>query len=174
MKNLKRFLVLFFMINLTLTGCYTIVWDPTEEISYTPGNNDESGFYENVHYGNFSDFYDTPWWISSPVFIGTYDGSGTKTKDRTNNNRNDETNSFRNDGGRGNNERNPGFNNGNSGTTINTPPPTRNVGSENTSETQNPNSTRNSNSSSDNGTRNSNSGNTKDNSSTRNSGNGRR
>lgn len=173
MKNLKRFLVLFFMINLTLTGCYTIVWDPTEEISYTPGNNDESGFYENVHYGNFSDFYDTPWWISSPVFIGTYNGSGTKTKDRTNN-RNDETNSFRNDGGRGNNERNPGFNNGNSGTTINTPPPTRNVGSENTSETQNPNSTRNSNSSSNNGTRNSNSGNTKDNSSTRNSGNGRR
>lgn len=173
MKILIRLLVLIFLINLTLTGCYTIVWDPTEETSYTYDYNDESSFYGNAGNINIYEFYGAPWWISYPFFTNNGNGSVTTTKDRTNK-RNDETTSFRNDSGRGNNERNPGFTNEDSGKILITPPPTRNSGSGNTSETQNPNSTGNNSSSSDNGTRNSNSGNTRDNSSTRNSGNGRR
>ncbi|MDY0083890.1 MAG: hypothetical protein RBR74_11970, partial [Ignavibacteriaceae bacterium] len=108
MKNLIGLLSLAFLINLTMTGCYTIIWDPTAEVSYSGDYDDESEFYGSTYYGNYGGFYESPWWISYPVFIGSGNVSGTTTKDRTNG-RNDETNSFRNDGGRGNNERNSGL-----------------------------------------------------------------
>jgi len=174
MKNIIGLLALIFLVNLTMTGCYTIIWDPTEEASYSNNYDSTNEFYGEIYYGNYGEFYESPpWWFTNPVFIGSGGESGTTTKDRTNG-RKDETIIIRNDGGRGNNEREPRISSGDSGTIINTPPPTRNVGSGNTSETQTSNSNGNRNSSSDNGTRNSSSGNSNDNSSVRNSGNGRR
>jgi len=174
MKNIIGLLALIFLVNLTMTGCYTIIWDPTEEASYSNNYGSTDEFYGEVYYGNYGEFYESPpWWFTNPVFISSGSGSGTTTKDRTNG-RKDETTIIRNDRDRGINERDPGFPNGDPGPIINTPPPTRNVGSGNTSETQTPSSTGSRGSSSDNGSRNSSSGNSNDNSSVRNSGNGRR
>lgn len=167
MKNLFKYLALVVLGNLFLTGCYTIVWDPTDDIAHTENFDEESEFYEPGYFGGYGGFYESPWWVSSPVFIITSSGSDSPTtKDRTNG-RNDGNESFRNDGGRGNNDRN-------SGNTINTPPPTRDSGSNNTTNSGSYNSNSNSNSSSGTQTRNSGSNNTRNNSGTRNSGSGRR
>jgi hypothetical protein len=66
----------FVVLVITLTGCYTVTWNPrdndfpTKDKSLEAGNNSyaESGY----------DFYDnTPWWweITPPTFVGT-DNSG--------------------------------------------------------------------------------------------------
>jgi hypothetical protein len=174
MKNLLKFLSLIVLVNFSFTGCYTIIWDPTEDVAPSGNYDEESEFYEPGYFGGYGGFYESPWWVSNPVFIINTGGSDSpKTKDRTNG-RDNGTGEFRNDGGRGNNDRNPGSNDGSSGNIINTPPPTRDSGSGNTSNSGSYNSNSNSNSSSGNETRSSGTNNTRNNSGTRNSGSGRR
>lgn len=175
MKNLLKFLWLIVLVNLSLTGCYTIIWDPTEDVAPSGDYDEESEFYEPGYFGGYGGFYESPWWVSNPVFIiNTGSSDLPKTKERTNE-RDNGTGNFRNDGGRGNNDRrNPGSNDGNSGNIINTPPPTRDSGSNNTSNSGSYNSNNNSSTSSGNETRSSGTTNTRNNSGTRNSGNGRR
>lgn len=174
MKNLLKFLSLIVLINFSFTGCYTIIWDPTEDVAPSGNYDEESEFYEPGYFGGYGGFYESPWWVLNPVFIISTGGSESpKTKDRTNGIDNG-TGEFRNDGGRGNNDRNPGSNDGSSSNIINTPPPTKDSGSGNTSNSGSYNSNSNSNSSSGNETRSSGTNNTRNNSGTRNSGSGRR
>ena len=64
-------------------------------------------FYESDYYGGYGDYYESPWWITVPVFV-TYPGDtdNSQTKDR-NNGRTSDTENIRNSGGRGNTDRNP-------------------------------------------------------------------
>jgi hypothetical protein len=180
MKNFIKLFLFVIFISSFFTGCYTIVWDPREEFPNTE-NSYEAGddFYTDDYYGGYVEYYESPWWVSIPVYV-TYPGGTTdsQTKER-NNGRDSETETIRNSNGRGNTDRNPGIENttpppttttttgsGNSSNSniINTPPPTRDTNSSNTNST----------SSSTSNTRNSGSSETRNSSGNRNSGSGRR
>ncbi len=80
------------ILTVTLTGCYTVVWDPSQNGFPTKDNtNYDSGYYPVIDYGGYSGFYDSPWWfyISQP---------GTST---TNNNADPNGTVARNSGGGG-------------------------------------------------------------------------
>jgi hypothetical protein len=182
MKNTIKLFALVFGMSFYFTGCYTIVWDPREEFPDTENSYDEgSSFYETEYYGNYVDYYESPWWISVPVYI-TYPGEtdNSTTKNR-NNGRSSDTENIRNSNGRGNTDRNSGTTNDNTTTTtttttnsgnsgnsgvINTPPPTRDSNSGSTTNTSSSSSTSN--------TRNSGSNDTRNSSGSRNSGSGRK
>lgn len=150
-----------------LQGCYTILWTPEKTIT-------EDYEYETVSYysGYAPEFYDTPWWIYSPV-IGYYPhhtSDGNKINDERNKDR--DLGTIRdNDGGRNPGGRNPEI--------IPTPPPTTSTpgstGSGSTSGSTNSGSTvrteSSGNSSSGSGNR---SSDTRNNSGNRNSGSGRK
>ncbi len=169
MKNTTKLFLLVIGMSFYFTGCYTVIWDPSQEFPETENlYNSNSEFYGTDYYGGYINYYETPWWVGVPVYI-TYPGEtdNSQTKNR-NNERNSDTENIRNSNGRGNTDRNPEFENtttatitttstrdGNSNNSniINTPPPTRdsNSGSSNnssssTSETRNSgsNETRNS------------------------------
>jgi len=60
------------VLTFTLTGCYTIMWNPSENNFPTEENsNYENGFYAIEYYGDYSDFYGSPWWynITPPGYI---------------------------------------------------------------------------------------------------------
>ncbi len=182
---MKNFVMLFLFVILMssfFTGCYTIVWDPREEFPNTENSYETSDdFYTDDYYGGYVEYYESPWWVSIPVYV-TYPGGTTdsQTKER-NNGRDSETETIRNSNGRGNTDRNSGIDNttpppttttttttgsGNSSNSniINTPPPTRDTNTSNTNST----------SSSTSNTRNSGSSETRNSSGSRNSGSGRR
>jgi len=180
MKKTINIITLIFGLSFFFTGCYTIVWDPREEFPDSENSSTEgSGFYESDYYGGYVDYYESPWWISAPVYI-TYPGEtdNSKTKDR-NNGRSSDTENIRNSNGRGNTDRNSGVNTGNTTTTTTTnsgnsnnsnvvtpPPPTGDSNSGNTNNTSTSSSTSN--------TRNSGSNETRNSSGSRNSGSGRK
>ena len=109
MKTFIRIFALVIGINFFLTGCYTIVWSPSQELPNEENYSDENDFYETEYYGNYGTYYETPWWVGAPVYLIS-PGSSTesyKTRDGNSSNRSSETTeSFRNDGSRGNTDRN--------------------------------------------------------------------
>lgn len=187
MKNLIKILTLVIGISFLFTGCYTIVWDPSQEMPTQEAYSDNVDFYGSEYYGGYGSYYETPWWVGVPVYIVPPDNTTNKnqTKDRTNNGssnnggRTSDTENMRNSGERGNTDRNSG---------ITTPPPTINSGSTNSSVTKTTSPTRDSGSnnnnssntsttssgSSSNDNRSSGSIDTRNNSGSRNSGSGRK
>lgn len=178
----------FFIINLALIlglsflagGCYTIVWSPSEEFPDKESYSGSNEFYGTDYYGSYGDYYESPWWIITPVpvYIITPEGVVEKntTKER-NSGRSTDTQNIRNSGERGFNDRDNGISTNNPTNTrssdnsnVNkTPPPTRDTSYERTNSSNNSGSSgssSNSSRSSDNGSRN--------NSGSRNSGNSRR
>ncbi|HCY74579.1 MAG TPA: hypothetical protein DHV28_01540 [Ignavibacteriales bacterium] len=180
MKNFVMLFLFVIFMSSFFTGCYTVVWDPREEFPNTENSYETSDdFYTDDYYGGYVEYYESPWWVSIPVYV-TYPGGTTdsQTKER-NNGRDSETETIRNSNGRGNTDRNSGIDNttpppttttttssGNSSNSniINTPPPTRDTNTSNTNST----------SSSTSNTRNSGSSETRNSSGSRNSGSGRR
>lgn len=89
-KMKKYFLNAAFIIvlTITLTGCYTVIWDPSENRFPTKDNsNYDEGYYASPYYGDYSGFYDYPWWfyITQPM-TGVNDNqnldpNGTVTRD---------------------------------------------------------------------------------------------
>ncbi len=177
MKNLIKLFLFVIVMSSFFSGCYTVVWDPREEYPNTEISYEVSDdFYTDDYYGSYVGYYESPWWVSIPVYV-TYPGVSTdsQTKER-NNGRDSETEIIRNSNGRGNTDRNPGIENttptttttssGNSNDSniINTPPPTRDSSSSSTTSTN----------SSTSNTRNSGTSETRNSSGSRNSGSGRR
>jgi hypothetical protein len=69
-KMKKNFLTELFLLLLviTFTGCYTIVWNPSDNTFPGKNNNvEENEFYPETYYGNYSDFYGNPWWYDITV-----------------------------------------------------------------------------------------------------------
>ena len=184
MKNTIKLFALVFVMSFYFTGCYTVVWNPNEEFPDTENSYESSSdFYDYDYYGGYVNYYQSPWWVTAPVYITLPDGTTEKkiTKDRTNGNdtRSAGTENMRNSSGRGNTDRNSGTtndittpttttNSGSSNTSnvVTPPPPTRNTDSGNTSTTNSSTSTSN--------TRNSGSNETRNSSGSRNSGSGRK
>ena len=180
MKNTIKLFPLVFVMSFYFTGCYTVVWNPSEEFPDTENSYESSSdFYDYDYYGGYVNYYESPWWVSAPVYITLPDGTTEKqiTKDRTNGNdtRSADTENMRNSNGRGNTDRNSGTTTGvtthnnkfwNSSTVVTPPPPTRSTDSGNTSTTNSSSSTSN--------TRNSGSNETRNSSGSRNSGSGRK
>jgi hypothetical protein len=53
-------------IILGLNGCYTVIWLPEEKL---PQSYQQNEFYNYDYYGDYSEFYSTPWWIINPINI---------------------------------------------------------------------------------------------------------
>jgi len=63
-KAVKYFFIAVFS-SFVLTGCYTVVWQPNEELP-TKENSDknENVFYDTNNFGVFSPYYNSPWWLN--------------------------------------------------------------------------------------------------------------
>lgn len=52
------------LLTISLTGCYTVIWDPSQPQLPESNNNQEAeGFYPDPYYGDYSYYYDSPWWF---------------------------------------------------------------------------------------------------------------
>lgn len=66
----KNFVAEFFILLLAITfaGCYTVIWNPSDNTFPGKGNNiEENEFYPEAYYGNYSYFYGSPWWYNITV-----------------------------------------------------------------------------------------------------------
>jgi len=156
---MKKLIILAASLTLTLHGCYTVVLTP--EDNYV-GNGEYYGYYPIEYYGDYGNYYDLPWWYTTPVVTV---GSTQPIK------RNEDTQSLRNSSGnRNETERRDWI--------ISTPPPSRDNSSgsstDNSSTTSGDNNQVRSGSNSGSNSSNSNSGSVRNENGNRNSGNSRR
>ncbi|MEJ5263605.1 MAG: hypothetical protein WHT45_13045 [Ignavibacterium sp.] len=153
---MKQLLIITAFSTLILQGCYTVIMTP-EDKKIT--HYDLYGYYPIEYYGDYGNYYDMPWWYSSPVVsVGNNQiiqrSSDTKT---VRNENGDRTNTESRDG------------------IISTPPPTRDIGSSTSgSGTSKSNGNSNNEVRSNNSSGNSNSGSIRNENGNRNSGNSRR
>ncbi len=118
MKTIFKQITLSVLITFSLTGCYTVVWEP--DMDFPDEYNSEISsdvYYMETYHGNYDYFYNYPWWLSITP----------PTKERvTDRDKNPSMNTLRNEnGGRINTgSRNPDI--------LVTPPPTRDGNSNNT------------------------------------------
>jgi hypothetical protein len=182
MKTKIKILAALFALQFLFTGCYTIVWDPDEQFPTSENLSGDDGFYEEDYYGSYGGYYETPWWITFPVYV-VYPNTENPVTPRSS-----DTQTLRNSGGgRGTQDRVPSLTNPTRGTTTSTgstsdinktPPPTRNTDTNKSSDTSTKSgSTSNSSGSSTSNstnTRSSDSNNVRNESGNRNSGNSRR
>ncbi|NLH61617.1 MAG: hypothetical protein GX452_09460 [Ignavibacteriales bacterium] len=73
MKTAKLFTAALFA-TLFLSGCYTVVWNPSLEYPTEESYNYEDNYYDPEYYGDMSDYYYRPWWFS--VVPPTISGGG--------------------------------------------------------------------------------------------------
>jgi hypothetical protein len=172
MKKTIKIISLIIGISFFFTGCYTIVWDPREEYPNEDNYTESDGFYESDYYGGYGDYYESPWWITTPVFVVYPGGEDSPTTKDRNNGRGSDTETIRNSNGRGNTDRE---------SNITTPVTTTNSGNSNNSNNvdsstpkRDSDSGSTTSSSSTSNTRNSGSNDTRNSSGSRNSGSGRR
>lgn len=59
-------IIALFLIAFGLTGCYTVLWLPSDEM---PKSYSQNEFYNSEFYGEYYDYYSTPWWIMNPINI---------------------------------------------------------------------------------------------------------
>jgi hypothetical protein len=124
MRSIIKLLLIILTISFISTGCYTVVWDPAQDLPNDQTYSDSDEFYINDYYGGYTSYYETPWWIAIPPTVAVPDygqDNNAITKDRNSSNgRNSEIESSRNSGGRANTD--------NTGRTY-LPPPTISTGS---------------------------------------------
>ncbi len=101
MKNTyKIFYSLYFLMMLSLTGCYTVVWTPDAQLpSRESDSSGDGGYYNDYYYGDYYNYYDAPWWYN--VNPPAYNNQPAYNRDTSRS-----MESLRNDnGGRGNTDR---------------------------------------------------------------------
>lgn len=59
-------IIALFLVSFALTGCYTVLWLPSDEI---PRSYSQNEFYNSEFYGEYYDYYSTPWWILNPINV---------------------------------------------------------------------------------------------------------
>ncbi len=71
----KIFLILF--SSLILTGCYTVIWQPSEELPNKENTVKRDIEYYNLqNFGVFGPYYNSPWWINpdNDFLIDSFNG----------------------------------------------------------------------------------------------------
>jgi len=92
-KNLYRIMLIPFMA-VALSGCYTVMWMPDQSSSdYQDEQNQNDYYYPETNYGDYYNFYDSPWWYTA---IDQNSGSNPYIRDT-----NKSTEFLRNAGDRG-------------------------------------------------------------------------
>lgn len=83
------------LLTFSLTGCYTVIWDPSQPQLPRSSNNEETGgYYSDPYYGGYAYYYDSAWWFDISL-----NASGEATVSRDGNT---DISKIRNlDGGRG-------------------------------------------------------------------------
>jgi hypothetical protein len=76
--------VCLFLITSFLSGCYTVVWDPDEELpdaqTYEEEYYDDGGYYQDPYYGDYGYYYEYPWWLTISQGATT-SGGGSKANE---------------------------------------------------------------------------------------------
>ena len=115
MNALKLFIL--GVIILGTQGCYTVIWTPDVAFPTKDQSENSDSYYEEIYYGDYSPYYEMPWWYSvppPPSFVPPRrDRDDQATKLRNGNSPEREPNSPR-----------PPILIGNPGDPINIPPPT--------------------------------------------------
>ena len=63
-KNLLKILMVTF-IAVGLSGCYTVMWMPNQNsANYQDQQNQNDYYYPENYYGDYNNFYDSPWWYN--------------------------------------------------------------------------------------------------------------
>lgn len=153
---MKQLLILTAFSILILQGCYTVIMTPEDT---NKSHFDLYGYYPIEYFGDYGNYYDMPWWYTSPVVSVGNNQIIQRSSD---------TKTVRNENGdRTNNESRDGI--------ISTPPPTRdNSISTSGNRTSEGNSNSNNEIRSNGNSGNSNSGSLRNENGNRNSGNSRR
>jgi hypothetical protein len=93
---MKKFLLILSLLG--LTGCYTVLWLPDDELHL---NYSDNQFYDSEYYGEYYDYYSTPWWVINPINIYSPSKSLNYQKDRDKENN---PNNVRNENGERNSD----------------------------------------------------------------------
>uniref|UniRef100_A0A832CYJ7 Lipoprotein n=1 Tax=Ignavibacterium album TaxID=591197 RepID=A0A832CYJ7_9BACT len=156
---MKKLIILAAFSTLALQGCYTVILTPEDKYVRS---GEYYGYYPIEYYGDYGNYYDLPWWHSTPVVTVC---STQPIK------RNEDTQSLRNNSGNRNETEKRDW-------IISTPPPSRDNSSgsstENSSTSSGNNTQVRSGSNSGSNSNNSNSGSVRNENGNRNSGNSRR
>jgi len=64
MKALKLFA--FGITMIAVQGCYTVLWTPDVAFPTKELREDSDSFYEEIYYGEYSPYYEIPWWYTIP------------------------------------------------------------------------------------------------------------
>jgi hypothetical protein len=56
------------LLAVTFAGCYTVIWNPSDNTFPGKDNSiEQNEFYPEAYYGNYSYFYESPWWYDITV-----------------------------------------------------------------------------------------------------------
>ncbi len=75
-NKMKKYLLniaAIFLLTFSITGCYTVIWDPSQPQLPDNQNSDiNTGFYSDPYFGGYAYYYDSPWWfdLSLPTTNG--------------------------------------------------------------------------------------------------------
>ena len=84
MKKYVLNMAAILMLTFTLTGCYTVIWDPSHpqlpNRDNTANTDEYSGYYADSYYGGYAYFYDSPWWYDITLPMAPSDISSGTTR----------------------------------------------------------------------------------------------
>ncbi len=79
-KKMKKYIFKLFLIVtvvFSLTGCYTIMWSPDEQLPSSENNNQI--YYSEPYYGDYGYYYDYPWWLTgTPAYVTPSESHSTE------------------------------------------------------------------------------------------------
>jgi hypothetical protein len=102
---MKKYILIcsLFLITAFIPGCYTVVWDPDEDMpdaqAYEEEYYEDGGYYRDPYYGDYGYYYEYPWWLT--VRQAASNSGGGKTIETSNSSDNSTMDRIRNrDGSR--------------------------------------------------------------------------
>lgn len=68
MKNNFLNLAALLLLTFSITGCYTVIWDPSQpQLPERNNNGVYEGYYSDPYYGDYAYYYDSPWWFDISI-----------------------------------------------------------------------------------------------------------
>lgn len=80
---MKAFYILLFLVSLSFTGCYTVLWTTDQEFpSESSYYGSYDGYYSDPYYGEYNYYYEYPWWLSfSPPTVSGEDEKTARSEE---------------------------------------------------------------------------------------------
>jgi len=85
-NSMKKYLLniaAIFLLTFSITGCYTVIWDPSQpQMPNNETSDNSTGFYSDPYFGGYAYYYDSPWWFD--ISLPTTNGSDVNRDENTN------------------------------------------------------------------------------------------